>query len=100
MQAIANGKVGAALQSLPPTAPLYEQAKTLRKREAWSDLRKGVLITGVGLGLAMWGAIDDGSPNGLGLVLLFVGLGYTILWYLEERPALNRKADAPPPGGA
>ena len=26
------------------TAPLYEQAKQVRKRAAWSDLRKGVLM--------------------------------------------------------
>ena len=40
---------------------------------------------GVGLGLALWGVLDDGTPNGLGLVLFFVGIGYIVLWWFEDR---------------
>jgi hypothetical protein len=100
MDAIAAGRVGEALRDVPPTAPLYEQAKVLRKRAAWSDLRKGVLIGGVGLGLAIWGVLDDGTPNGFGLILLFVGIGYTILWYFEDR-RFRDGSERPPsaPGG-
>lgn len=100
MSAIASGRPGPALDNVPPSAPLYQQAQALRKRASWSDLRKGVLIGGVGLGLALWGLLDDGSPNGLGLILLFVGIGYGILWYLEERPGQAARSQVPPPGGA
>jgi hypothetical protein len=75
----------AALETTPSTAPLYEQAKRVQKRAAWSDLRKGVILGGVGLGLTFYSMIDEGSANGLGLVLLFVGIGYLVLWYFEER---------------
>ncbi len=95
MQAIAAGRPAAALESGPATGPLYEQAKTLRKRAAWSDLRKGVIMGAVGFGLVAWSMLDDGSPNGLGLVLLFVGIGYVVLWYFEERQAVERRDAAP-----
>ena len=98
MQALASGRPAAALESGPATGPLYEQAKVLRKRAAWSDLRKGVIMVAIGLGLAAWGVLDDGSPNGLGLVLLFVGVGYVVLWYFEERQVGERRGT--PPGAA
>ena len=94
LDAVATGRPGPALQAVPPTAPYYEQAQQLRKRVAWSDLRKGVLIGGFGLGLTFFSILDDGSANGLGLVLLFVGIGYAILWYFEERPALAARSRA------
>ncbi|MCL4761459.1 MAG: hypothetical protein KJ018_06675 [Burkholderiales bacterium] len=101
MEAIAAGRTAEALRDAPPAAPLYEQARQLRRRAAWSDLRKGVLIGGVGLGLTFWSMLDDGSANAFGLILLFVGIGYTLLWYLEERPGrLPQDAAPPPPGGA
>jgi hypothetical protein len=101
MQAIANGRPEPALQSGPATAPLYEQARSLRKRAAWSDLRKGVIVGAIGLGMTAYSTLDDGSPNGLGLVLLFVGLGFVVLWYLEDRQNAERQ-DTPPSrsGGA
>jgi Domain of unknown function (DUF6249) len=89
--------------SVPPSAaPLYEQARQLRKRAAWSDLRKGVVMLGAGLGLSFWSMLDDGSPNSVGLVLLFVGVGYCVLWFLEDRnaPAAQRDAGVPPAGSA
>jgi hypothetical protein len=96
----AVGTPGVSLQSLPATAPLYEQAKQVRKRAAWSDLRKGVILGGLGLGLTFWSMLDDGTANGFGLVLLFVGIGYVILWYFEERQ-LGTRPGAPtdPKGG-
>ena len=98
MEAVATP--GVSLQSLPATAPLYEQAKQVRKRAAWSDLRKGVILGGLGLGLTFWSMLDDGTANGFGLVLLFVGIGYVILWYFEERQ-LGTRPGAPtdPKGG-
>ena len=41
--------------------------------------------------------LDDGSPNGLGLVLLFVGMGYVMLWWFEDRQ-LPPAAGGPPSG--
>lgn len=92
---------GAALETAPSTAPLYEQAKRVQKRAAWSDLRKGVILGGIGLGLTFWSMLDEGTANGLGLVLLFVGIGYIVLWYFEERRiTAPRDAGGRPPGGA
>jgi hypothetical protein len=91
MQAIANGRPEPALQSGPATASLYEQARSLRKRAAWSDLRKGVIIGAIGFAMTAYSMLDDGSPNGLGLVLLFVGIGFVVLWYLEDRQGEERQ---------
>ena len=44
-----------------PGVPIYEQAKLLRQRSAWSDLRKGVMLVAVGLALTAYSAFDDGS---------------------------------------
>ena len=82
------------------TAPLMERAKLLRKGAAWSDLRKGVIMTAVGLGLSFYFLFDQGSVSWLGLVLLFVGLGYCVLWYLEDQQiARTRDSEIPPAGG-
>ncbi len=85
MAAMAPGSAAASLAALPSTAPLYEQVKQVRRRAAWSDLRKGVIMGGIGLGLTFWSMLDEGSANGFGLVLLFVGIGYVVLWYFEDR---------------
>jgi hypothetical protein len=43
--------------------------------------------------------LEDGTPNGLGVVFLFVGIGYCVLWFFEDgtrrEPPVN-----PPSGGA
>ena len=99
------GTANASFAAAPSAAPIYEQAKQIRRRAAWSDLRRGVLLGGFGLGLTCYSMFDDGSPNGIGLVLLFVGVGYIILWWFEDRQSTPRFADAstgvppPPPGG-
>lgn len=99
MAALAPG--GASPGSMPSTAPLYEQVKQVRTRAAWSDLRKGVLMLGAGLGLTFWAMLDDGSANSVGLVLLFVGIGYVVLWYFEERQLTTpRDRGSGPSGGA
>ena len=92
---------GPPLDALPATAPLYDRAKQVRARAAWSDLRKGIVMLGIGLGLVFWSMLDDGTPNGFGLVLLFVGVGYIVLWYFEERQltGVRERVDRTPGGG-
>ena len=94
LEALAGGKQAAALATGAATAPLYEQAKQIRRRAAWSDLRKGVFTGGVGVALTLYSLFDDHTPNGLGLVLIFVGAGFLVLWWFEERQL------APPTGAA
>jgi hypothetical protein len=84
-------------------APYLEQAKQVRRRAAWSDLRKGVLMGGIGLALSVYSLLADREPNGIGLVLLFLGLGFVALWWFEQRhvvPADTLPRDAAPGPGA
>jgi hypothetical protein len=81
------------------SAPLYDQARQIRRRTAWSDLRKGVILTALGVGLSLYSMFDDGTPNGVGLILLFLGLGYCVLWYFEDRTPDPRRNGSPPPSG-
>jgi len=83
-------------------APLYEQARQLRRRAAWSDLRKGVILISIGLAFTFYSMLDDGSPNWIGLILLFLGIGYSVLWFFEDRHASPAPPDAgvPPSGSA
>jgi hypothetical protein len=98
LEALAGGKQAAALATAAATAPLYEQARQIQRRAAWSDLRKGVITGGIGLGLTLFSMFDDRSPNSVGLVLLFVGIGFVLLWWLEERQIAPSNGVAP--GGA
>jgi len=97
MAAIGAGRVEPVLGAASATAPLAEQARALRKQAAWSDLRKGVLLGTVGLALTFYSLFDDRSPNWLGLVLLFVGIGYCVLWYFEDQQMTAARAAAAPP---
>jgi 4-amino-4-deoxy-L-arabinose transferase-like glycosyltransferase len=99
MEALNASRVEPAVTAGPATAPMYEQAKLMRRRAAWSDLRKGVLMIAVGFGLTAYSMFDDGSPNALGLILLFVGIGFCVLWFFEERDPAQRSGSPPPPSG-
>jgi hypothetical protein len=57
-----------------------------------------VILSAVGLGLLRWSMFEDGTPNGLGVVFLFVGIGYCVLWYFEDGTRTARRD--PPAGGA
>ena len=94
-----TGNAAAPLAASPSAAPIYEQAKQIQRRAAWSDLRKGVILGGIGLGLTAFSMFDDGTPNSVGLVLLFVGIGYIVLWWFEDRQFAPRggPGGAPPP---
>lgn len=76
-------------------APGCDPAKATRRRAPWSDLRKGVVMGAIGLGLVVYSLLDDRSPNALGLVLLFLGAGYVALWYFEDRYLRETSASAP-----
>jgi len=97
----------AGSKQVAAAAPYYEQAKQVRRQAAWSDLRKGVLIGGVGIALSLHALFTRGGTNVVGLVLLFVGLGFAVLWWFETRhlvPPVGDPRDAapgtrpPPPG--
>ncbi len=74
---------GASAASVAPQ--VYQQAVALRKRVVWSDLRKGVILSAIGLGLSFYRITESGEPSWIGLILLFVGVGFVALWWLEGR---------------
>jgi len=101
MQAVGSGRVAPVLDAAAAAAPLAEQARAMRRSAAWSDLRRGVLLGTVGFALTLYALFEDGSPSWLGLVLLFLGVGYVVLWYFEDRqvaPAVRAAQSFPPPG--
>ena len=74
-----------------PVELLAPATRSVRQR---SDVRRGVVWTMVGLGLMVWlGAVNDweGGAWSLGLIPFLIGLGYLIIWKLEN------KKDIPPP---
>ncbi len=73
---------------------IYQQAAEVRKRAVWSDLRKGVILSTVGLAFSFYWLTESGAPSWLGLVLLFVGAGYVALWWLEGRHLDQAKGGA------
>lgn len=92
VQALATGRVDALTASLPAV----DQATVLTKRAAWSDLRKGVLLAAVGFAFVFHTVVDEGTASWFGLVLLFVGVGYIVLWYFEDRQAEAFRAGRSP----
>jgi hypothetical protein len=78
----------ALANSTPPAtaAPqIYQQAVAMRRRMAWSDLRKGVILAAIGVAFLAYEANTGGGPSWIGLILLFLGIGYIILWWMEGR---------------
>jgi Domain of unknown function (DUF6249) len=74
-----------------PAELLAPEVRHVRRR---SDVRRGVVWTMVGLGLMIFfGAVNDweGGVWSLGLIPFLIGLGYLIVWKLEN------KKDIPPP---
>jgi len=103
LQALQSGRTLTATNAMAARAGVMEQVRVLRSQAAWSDLRKGVILAAVGLSFTAYSMFDDRSPNWIGLVLLFLGLGYAFLWYFEDRQMASAPASAPPPppaGGA
>ncbi len=77
---VATGVAGSA-----STNSVYQGAVAARSRVVRSDLRKGILLSAFGLSFVAYSMIQNGSANWLGLMLLFVGIGYIVLWWLEDR---------------
>jgi hypothetical protein len=74
-----------------PAELLVPEVRRVRRR---SDVRRGVVWTMVGLGLMIWlAAVNDweGGAWSFGLIPFLIGLGYLIVWKLEN------KKDIPPP---
>jgi hypothetical protein len=74
--------VPAALLAPPPPA--------VRQR---SDMRRGVVLVMVGIGIMIFfAAVNEGGAWALGIIPFLIGLGYLLVWKLE-----GGKKDIPPP---
>jgi hypothetical protein len=73
-----------------PAELVAPATRTVRQR---SDVRRGVVLTMAGAGIAIFLAATDwgGSSWTLGLIPFLIGLGYLLIWKLEG------KKDVPPP---
>jgi hypothetical protein len=89
-----SAAASAAAPLASSAAPVYQQAVIARRRAVWSDLRKGVILTALGMAFVLYWIVDSGSASWLGLVLMFLGLGYILLWWFESRHLQNREAGA------
>ena len=84
----------------PTTTPALRAGEADPAACGRSDLRKGVILIAVGLSFAFYSMLDDGTPNWVGLILLFLGVGYCVLWFLEDRTPAPRRAARRRTGGA
>ena len=57
--------------------------------EPFSDLRRGVVLVALGLGLARFMYQLD-APWSLGLIPLFMGAGYLVVWRLDSGKTSSR----------
>lgn len=81
----ATASTAVPLQVSSAAAPVYQQTVISRRHAVWSDLRKGVILMAVGLAFVFYWMINSGSASWLGLVLMFLGVGYILLWWFEDR---------------
>src|SRR6266568_821674 len=68
-----------------PAALLAPPTPAIRQR---SDMRRGVVLAMVGIGVMVWlGAVNDweGGAWSLGLIPFLIGAGYLIVWKLEGK---------------
>jgi hypothetical protein len=80
----------ASTSTASASAPIYQQAIIARRRAVWSDLRRGVILTAIGLSFVFYSMLESGSANWVGLVLMFLGVGYILLWWFEDRHLQSR----------
>jgi len=74
---------GASPASVAPQ--VFQQAVALRRRVMWSDLRKGVILSMLGAAFCFYWIVAGGEASWVGLILLFIGIAYIALWWLEGR---------------
>ena len=55
------------------------------KKAPRSDLRRGVMLTAIGAGLAIFFLAQKEDAWGLGMIPLLIGAGYLIMWRLEQK---------------
>ena len=78
-----------------PAELLAPEVRRVRRR---SDVRRGVVWTMVGLGLMIWlAAVNDweGGAWSFGLIPFLIGLGYLIVWKLENKKDIPPRPPAP-----
>ncbi len=59
--------------------------------DATADLRRGVVLVGLGLALAAF-MYQIEKPWSVGLIPLFMGVGYLVVWKLESGKPKNDRA--------
>ena len=82
----------------PVPAALFAQPPVIRAR---SDMRRGVVLVMVGIGLMVFfGAVNDWEGGGwaIGIIPFLIGAGYLLVWKLEgHKPnGFNTSTDNPP----
>jgi len=77
-----------------PAELLAPEVRRVRRR---SDVRRGVVWTMVGLGLMIWLAAisEDSGAWSFGLIPFLIGLGYLIIWKLENKKEIPPSPPAP-----
>ena len=79
-----------------PAALLAPPTPAVRQR---SDMRRGVVLTMIGIGMILFlGAVNDweGGAWSFGLIPFLIGAGYLIVWKLEGGARKNEIPPAPP----
>jgi hypothetical protein len=72
-----------------PIPPELLQPPTPKPRPR-SDLRRGLVLAGIGVGLTVWLALEGGNQWALGLIPLLMGLGFLVTWKVEQ----NKNGDS------
>ncbi len=81
----------------PVPEALLNPPPAVRKR---SDMRRGVVLVMIGLGLMIFlAAVNEGEGGAwaVGVIPFLIGAGYLLVWKLEGKGDLEAKADNPPP---
>ncbi len=81
----------------PVPAALLNPPAAVRKR---SDMRRGVVLVMIGLGLMIFlAAVNEGEGGSwaVGVIPFLIGAGYLVVWKMEGKIADEAKTDNPPP---
>ncbi len=64
--------------------PAHLLERPRRKRTPRSDLHKGLILISIGLGVACFLSLRGGEGWSVGIIPLFIGIAYLIIWKLES----------------